>query len=1115
MANDIGAWLEKLGLAKYADLFAANEIEIATLPHLKEDDLKELGVPMGPRKALLAAIAALEPDDLERLETPRAPVEGERRQLTVMFVDLVGSTALSTKLDVEMLRDVLTRYQNVVAGEIARYEGHVARFMGDGVLVYFGYPTAHEDSAERAVRAALNIAAAVAREPVAGEHLEVRIGVATGHVVVGDLIGEGAAQEEAVIGETPNLAARLQGLAVPGSIVVAPATRDLIGNQFELQSLGEHRLKGFPKALTCWRVVGERTVASRFEAAHGGKLSRFVGRDEELSLLEERWSRAREGEGQVVLLTGQAGIGKSRLIHALRERLAGTRRTLLSYQCSPHHTSSALHPFITQLERAAGFTAEDTTEARRAKLEGVLRAATDDVGEALPLIGSLLSLPPAEGAPEPEPDPRRRKQRTFEALLNQLTGLATREPVLLIFEDIHWADPTSLELVERIVDHIQAAPVLAIVSGRPEFRSTWTSRGNVTLLTLNRLARRHGAEIVDDLTGGKALPRSVLDQIVVRTDGVPLFVEELTKVVLESGLLEDAGDRLVLTGDLPSLAIPSTLHDSLMARLDRLAPAKEVAQIGAAIGREFTHRLLAKVSSLNEDDLTHALGELIRADLVFRRGSAPDAVYAFKHALVRDTAYASLLRAKRQAIHWRIATALAEEHPEGANTQPELLAHHYTEAGLGELAIPHWREAGRRAAQRVADAEARAHLEQALKLLRELPEGAARDERELEILILLGPVLMNIVGSASVTVRDAYVRARDLCERGGERAQRFPVIWGLWANAIQGGEFASALRFAHEALELAESLGNEDFLLQAHHAAWTCQSWVGDHRSTLAHADKGLALYDVRRHRAHAFTYGGHDPGGCAALHSAWSLWFLGYPDRADKRSELALQLAPAVAHTFSTAMTLAMASLMHLVRREPNRGLERADEAIRFCDVHGLPVWRANGLVLHSWARAELGRASEVVDDLRSAIRQRQAAGGGRARVPLYLAALGQALAQVGEAAEARRVIDEAIAEMEKSGERWFESFIHWVNGQVYAASGQQDLGRAAACYEVAREIARRQTAMSMELRAATSLAELWSQDGRRTEARSLLAPIYEWFTEGFDTPDLKDARALLDRLK
>jgi class 3 adenylate cyclase/predicted ATPase len=1115
MAVDIGGWLEPLGLAKYAELFAANEIDLAALQHLTEGDLKELGLPMGPRKKILAALAVLEPTDVARAGSPSASSEAEHRQLTVMFVDLVGSTALANRLDVEELRDLLARYQNVVSREVARHEGHIARFMGDGVLVYFGYPAARENDAERAVRSGLAIRDALSRERFSSGPLVVRIGVATGRVVVGDLVGEGTAQEQAVVGDTPNLAARLQAFAAPGAIVIASATRNLLRGLFDLEPLGPQRFKGFPEPLTCWRVVGERTVESRFEGTHGGRLSPFVGRDEELLLLEERWSRARDGEGQIVLLIGQAGIGKSRLMHALSERLAGTTHARLSYQCSPHHTISALHPIIAHLERGAGFVTEDSADAKRGKLESLLRRASNDVAEALPLIGSLLSLPAPEGGADLDLDARRRKQRTLEALLNQVAGLAARDPVLLIFEDAHWADPTSLELLEQLIDRVRDSRVLAIVSGRPEFKPAWVSHSNVTQMTLNRLRRRHSAQIVADLTGGKALPRAVVDEIVVRTDGIPLFAEELTKTVLESGLLEDAGDHLVLMADIASLAIPGTLHDSLMARLDRLGPVKEVAQVGAAIGREFSHRLLAAVSSLHEHDLARAIGELMHADLVFRRGSPPDATYVFKHALVRDTAYASLLRAKRRLIHQGIATALASQSRESSNISPELVAEHYTEAGLGEQAISYWQEAGRRAAERVADVEARAHLERALKLLKELPESRARDERELELLILLGPVLMNAEGSSSRAVHDTYVRARELCDRTGERARRFPVIWGLWSHLTHSGAIESAVDLVHEELfEIAESLGNEDFMLQAHHAAWSGKGWLADHSAVVAHANDALALYDVRRHRAHAFTYGGHDPGMCAAAESAIALWLLGFPNQAAERVDLGLQLARAVTHTFTTAHALAFVGHLHLMCREAARGLKTADELIAFCEQHGLSLWRANGLAVRGWALSHMGRASEGIADLRAAIRQRQAAGA-RARVPLHLAVLAHALAQAGETTEAHAAIEEAVSAMNKSGERTWETFVPWIKGEVYMSGPRPDPERAEACYLDACEVARRQGARSMELRATIGLAELRLQAGRKGDGRTLLAPIYEWFTEGFDTPDLKDAKALLDRLQ
>jgi class 3 adenylate cyclase/predicted ATPase len=1113
MIDDIGQLLDRLGLGKHAHLFVENEIDIATLPYLSEDDLKELGLPMGPRKRLLAAVTELAPAESESTKADAATREAERRQLTVMFVDLVDSTGLSAKLDPEDLREVIHRYQNTVAGEVSRYEGHVAKFMGDGVLVYFGYPLAHEDEAERAVRAGLGIVAALGHETVADQRLEVRIGVATGQVIVGDLVGEGAAQEEAVVGETPNLAARLQELAAPGSVIVAQASHDLLGGLFEVEDLGARKLKGFSEPVGCWRVLGERIVESRFEAARGAMLSRLVGRGQEVALLEERWRRARDGEGQVVLLSGEAGIGKSRLTRALMELIADQPHTRLRYQCSAVHANSALHPFIAQLERAAGFAANDGATAKRAKLDSLLRRAADDVSETMPFIASLLSLPPLEDLPVQEFDPQQRKQRTLEALLSQLDGLAARQPVLMFFEDAQWADPTSLELLEQTIGRVERARVLAVITGRREFRPGWPDYSHVTKLTLNRLGRRQGAEIVADLTHGKALPKIVLDQIVAKTDGVPLFVEELAKTVLESGLLEDAGDHFVLKDDLTSLAIPSTLQDSLMARLDRLAPVKEVAQIGAAIGREFPHRLLAGVSSLNDDEAIKALDRLVESELLFRRGNPPDATYIFKHSLVQDTAYRSLLREKRQAIHQRIAAVLQEKYPGRVETEPEVLAHHLTEGGLIEKAIRQWQRAGQYAAEHSADAEARQHLQKALKLLEDSPESPERRERELETSIVLGPVLMNLKGSASPDVRDVYLRARDLCDRAGEPAQRFPVLWGLWLHHHIAGQSTMALGLAHEAIELAESLSNEDFLLQAHHATWTTQEKKANFGAVLEHADQGMALYNVDRHRAHAFTYGGHDPGVCSGLQGANAAWFLGYPDQALRRIIKALELAKRVAHTFSTAQALATTAQLHMLRREPERAIAEADELIAFSTENGLILWRANGQLLRSWAISEMGDAASVLDDFRDAIQLRKSAGS-QIRLSLNLAQLAHALARAGEIEEAQTVIGQALIQLEKTGERTWESIVHWVRGEIFAAVPEADLGSAEACYLEACEIARRQMAKSMELRAAASLARLWSRQGRVDDALKLLAPVYGWFTEGFDTPDLTDAKALLDNL-
>jgi class 3 adenylate cyclase len=740
---NIAAWLRELGLERYEAAFRENDIAPAVLPELTDRDLQDLGVSLGHRRLLLKAIRALAEDAAERhhIEASPSPAArpashsgAERRQLTVMFVDLVGSTALSARLDPEDMSGVIRAYQECCAEVIRRWDGHVAKYLGDGVLAYFGWPQAHEDAAERAVRAGLELTDAIAKLGTpAGYTLAARIGIATGLVMVGELIGEGVAREQAVVGETPNLAARLQALAAPGSVVISQATRRLVGGLFELADLGPRRLKGFAEPLVAFRVKGEGSVEGRFEAFHGERLTPLVGREQELAILLERWAWAKEGEGQVVLLAGEPGIGKSRLLRALRQEMSGEPHLVLSHFCSPYHINSALHPTIGQLERAAGFAPGDKPEARRAKLEDLLGQATEQLDEAVPLIGALLGLPADPRYPALNLSPQRQKQRTLEILIDQLAGFARHRPVLELYEDVHWADPSTRELLDLMVERVRALQVLAVLAYRPEFSPAWTGRAHVTLLPLNRLGRRQGAAMVQRIAAGKALPAEVLGQIVARTDGVPLFVEELTKTVLESVLLADKGDHYELSGPLPPLAIPTTLHDSLMARLDRLAPVKEIAQTAAVIGREFSHDLLAEVADRAEAELETALDELVAAELVYRHGLPPDATYSFKHALVQEAAYQSLLKSKRQQLHARIAEALEEEFPDVGETGPEVLARHLTEAGQAERAIAYWRAAAQRASERSAHQEAIAHLGKGVELLRELPETQKRNRLELPV----------------------------------------------------------------------------------------------------------------------------------------------------------------------------------------------------------------------------------------------------------------------------------------------------------------------------------------------------------------------------------------------
>ncbi|MHA1571774.1 MAG: ATP-binding protein, partial [Alphaproteobacteria bacterium] len=780
MDGNIGQWLEGLGLGRYAGAFAENEITFDALPHLTQDDLKELGLPMGPRRIVSVAIG--------QLAGPAAPtspvsagkssgqrVEAERRQLTVMFCDLVGSTALSTRLDPEEMRDIILNYQKAVTAAVNRFDGHVAKYMGDGVLAYFGFPAAHEDDAERAARAGLSIVQVMRgmRTP-GGEPLMVRVGIATGLVVVGDLIGEGAAQEEAVVGDTPNLAARLQGFAEPGQVVIAESTRWLLADLFELKDLGHQALKGIAAPVTAFAVLAERVIESRFDARRSGQLGAIVGRDQELALLTERWRQAKTGEGQLVLLSGEAGIGKSRITRGLIDTVAAGEHIRISYQCSPYHADSALYPAIQQLNRAAGFTQEDTLETKLDKLERLLGQAATYPTDVAPIIATLLGLDGVARYGALALTPQQLRARTLSTLCDQLTGLADKRPVLFIVEDAHWIDPTTLEFLDQCLDRIAGAPILTLVTARPVFQHSFGGHPIVTRLTLNRLGHEQTAAIVAKITGVKTLPPELLAEITAKTDGIPLFVEELTKTVLESGALRVTDDAYVLDQPLDTLAIPSSLHDSLMARLDRMQPVKVVAQTAACIGREFDYDLMLAVLP-PADELDDALERLTSAELIFRRGIPPDASYMFKHALVRDAAYESLLKSMRQTLHGRILAALQE-----AEALPEILALHAREAGLTDQAIKYYRLAAMQAVARPAFTEAIAYYRQALALIDTKTQQPELLQRELELQVRLGQAMLGGVGYAAEETTATFRRAREIVDLLGDTPQRFPVYYGSW-----------------------------------------------------------------------------------------------------------------------------------------------------------------------------------------------------------------------------------------------------------------------------------------------------------------------------------------------
>jgi class 3 adenylate cyclase len=758
---DIDGWLRGIGLEQYAQTFRDNAIDADVLRDLTDENLRELGLPLGARLKLLRAVAALgtrEQTSASLEITPPAPrTDAERRQVTVMFSDLVGSTALSARMDPDDLREVISAYQKCVAETVGRFGGFVAKYMGDGILMYFGYPQAHEDDAERAVRAGLDLVAAVSGLK-AHAALQTRVGIATGLVVVGDLIGSGASQEQAIVGETPNLAARLQSIAEPNRVVIAESTRKLVGNLFELEDLGPQELKGISGPMRAWAALRPASVEGRFEAFHASGLTELVGREEELELVLRRWSRAKTGEGQVVLLSGEAGIGKSRLTAALLERLAAEPHTRLRYFCSPQHTDSAFYPIISQMERAAGLAHDDSRQAKLDKLDAVLAQSFTPRQDAA-LFAEMLSLPSDGRYPALELPPQQRRQRTLEALTTQIEALSRQRPVLMIFEDVHWIDPTSLEALGRAADRIRTLGALLIVTYRPEFESPWIGRPHVSAVTLNRLGVREIASMINGVTGNKPLPESIRQDIIERTDGIPLFVEEMTKAVLEA---EGEGEtrRTVASVPSPARAVPASLHASLMARLDRLGPAKEVAQIAAALGREFLHALLAAVVRKPDVELRSALDRLTEAGLLFRQGAPPHATYLFKHALVQDAAYSTLLREPRRALHARIADTLESQFTEIAESQPELVARHCTEAGQIEKAASLWGKAGQRSLERSALVEAVEQLTRALDQIATLPGTPVLRREQIKLQAALITPLIHVKGYAAAETKAAAERAR-------------------------------------------------------------------------------------------------------------------------------------------------------------------------------------------------------------------------------------------------------------------------------------------------------------------------------------------------------------------
>ncbi len=1119
---DIGGWLRNLGLGQYESAFIENAIDTDVLPELTEGDLEKLGIPLGDRKRLIKAIKAMAGGSPSALITSEvgenAPsdyspmVAAERRHLTVMICDLVGSTALSARLDPEDMSAVIDAFQAACARITLASDGFLADFRGDGILAYFGYPRAHEDDAERTVRAALDIVAAVARlKTLAEAPLSVRIGIATGLVVVGDVGGEGALRDHTVVGDTPSLAARLQALAEPGTVVVAASTRRLLGDLFRLRDLGLHKVKGIAEPIAAWAVDGVSASESRFGAVHTAGLTDLIGREDEIDFLLKRQRLAWKGEGQIVLVSGEPGIGKSRLAAALEKRIADEPHTALRYQCSPYHTNSALYPFIAQLERAARFKADDTSEQRLEKLEALLAIASPRAQDTAPLFAALLSIPFGDRYPTLAPNPTQQRRRTFAALLDQFEGLARQKPVLLLFEDAHWADAASLELIDLIVERVRQLPVLVLFTLRPEFEPPWVGLPNVGTLTLGRLDRNSVESIVTQVTGGRALPAEVMNQIVAKTDGNPLFVEELTKAVLEGDILVKDADGYRLDGPLPPLAIPATLQDSLMARLDRLAPVKEIGQIGAVIGREFSYSLMRELVGRDETALKHALAKLEQAELVFRRGEPPEAIYSFKHALVRDAAYESLLKSRRAQLHGQIARTMEEEFPDIVLRQPEIVAHHFTEAGLVEPAIDYWLKAGKFALSRSANA-AVGHLKQGLKQIPNIDDPMLRNKWELLLQTSLGNSLRAIKGWSTDSVKHAYTRALQLCKESGLDEHTFPAVFGLWTWNFVRPSLGEAQALAEHLLNTAENVEDSVYKVLAHQALGFTLFSRGKFAAAHAELERSISMCEDSKAAAY-LDLSAQDPRVHVRLYDGLALWFLGYPDQALRICAEARRYADASRHPFSEAMARTISLRVHQFRGEAAVVAGQANAAIALCQEHEFVHYLAMTLILRGWAIAKQGEFDKGIAEIHKSL-EKQRAIGSLFHESYTLGLLADACIKNERYGQALEFLDQAQLRLdEEDSERFYAAEIYRLLGEAYLRS-HQDPDQAEHFFCEGLKVAREQKAKSIELKLCMSIYDLYELRRDADKYRSQLGEIYGFFSEGFDTTDLVRAKARLKML-
>jgi class 3 adenylate cyclase/predicted ATPase len=1113
--TDLAEWLGRHGLGQYVETFAENHIEYSVLPDLTEDDLKNLGVSLGHRKKLLRAIEPLTAarqrtgtttavsNVTEVSPTSRQHREAEFRQITVMFCDLVGSTQLSQNLDPEDVQKLLDSYRRECSTAIRRYGGEVARYLGDGVMAFFGWPYAHEDDAARAVHAALEIVSGITKisGPVT---LACRVGVCSGPVVVGEIANSTASGSMDAVGQTPNIAARLQTLAAINTVLISESTRRLVSAVFDLQDLGLQELKGVTEAVHVYRVLAAKSVGSRFEAAHSGSLTPLIGRSSELSLLLDRWKKVKEGDGQVILLSGIPGVGKSRLLYELKSHIQHEPHILLHHQCSPYHSQSAFFPVIEQIEKAAQLTAREADADKIAKLKAYLPRLTNNSVDPALLIANLLSVSTENHHELSEFTPQQIKNRTISTLVDILLAFSLQRPTLCIFEDAHWVDPSTLELLDLIISRISHARVLLIVSCRPEFRPSWIAHANIAIHSLPRLSQPEVRTLIRDLLKGRSISEDLVDQIIEKADGVPLFIEELTSSTLSAPLQTQATSGR--TAQPAVLRVPETLSDALMERLDRVAPSRRVVQVAAVIGREFSYDLLAAASRLNDEDMVSVLSQLEQADIIYRVGISPSVRFAFKHVLLRDAIYDSLLRSKRQQVHSEIAAILKNDYPKLVENQPELLAYHYQEAGNHQLAISHWFESGQRALAHSANVEAIANFRKALQLLNALPETSERTEQEIDIQLALGIPLIAVRGYASAETREAFSRARTLCLRLDSIHEYFQALFGLWGNSWMSGKNDDALRMADEFLSRSRALSDSVLLMVAHRVMGSTLLTAGDFRSSANHFEEAIRL-SVSKERPLLSSLYMVEPQVASLLLLSWDLWFMGYPDQSLSRVSEALALAQELGHPYSVAFAHYMTSVVHLLRGDPARALESAERSFEMSQEQRFSLYVTLSRISRGRALGDLGRLGEARAEIELGIDEARRSGVGY-MLPMMESWLAEIHAKAGENETALSIVEGTLSNIGDVTGRAWEAEVHRQRAQILVALSPSKVTEAESCLKKSIEVARGQSAKSLELRAATSLAELWRTQGRLDDARELLEPICRWFDEGAETADLRRAR-------